>query len=110
PPIRRQCRTGRGAVDCRCCPDHRGPELGRHTCRRRRGLVPQVLEPILAKRARLKRLKQTASDTQARQTYDRRQTALKWILVTSFGYLGYKNFVFGRIEAHEAVTAYSREL
>src|SRR5256886_12563848 len=35
---------------------------------------------------------------------------MKWILVTSFGYLGYKNFVFGRIEAHEAVTAYSREL
>ncbi len=72
--------------------------------------MPQVLEPILAKRARLKRLKQTATDAQARQTYDRRQTALKWILVTSFGYLGYKNFVFGRIEAHEAVTAYSREL
>jgi len=97
-------------LDCPCCPDHRVPELDRHTCRRRRGLVPQVLEPILAKRARLKRLKQTATDAQARQTYDRRQTALKWILVTSFGYLGYKNFVFGRIEAHEAVTAYSREL
>ncbi len=30
--------------------------------------------------------------------------------MTSFGSLGYKNFVFGRIEAHEAVTAYSREL
>jgi len=97
-------------LDCPCCPDHRVPELDRHTCQRRRGLVPRVLEPILAKRARLKRLKRTASDPQACQTYDRRQTALKWILVTSFGYLGYKNFVFGRIEAHEAVTAYSREL
>jgi DNA polymerase-2 len=30
-------------------------------------------------------------------------------LVTCFGYLGYKNARFGRIEAHEAVTAYGRE-
>jgi DNA polymerase-2 len=41
---------------------------------------------------------------------DQRQTALKWLLVVSFGYLGYKNARFGRIEAHEAVTAYSRDL
>jgi DNA polymerase elongation subunit (family B) len=43
------------------------------------------------------------------QLYDRRQNALKWMLVTCFGYLGYKNARFGRIEAHESVNAYSRE-
>src|SRR4030067_2431832 len=31
------------------------------------------------------------------------------MLVTSFGYLGYRNARFGRIEAHEAVTAFGRE-
>ena len=36
-------------------------------------------------------------------------SAEKWLLVTCFGYLGYKNARFGRIEAHEAVTAYGRE-
>ena len=41
---------------------------------------------------------------------DQRQTALKWLLVVSVGYLGCKNARFGRIEAHEAVTAYSRDL
>lgn len=40
---------------------------------------------------------------------DRRQTALKWIMVSAFGYLGFKNARFGRIEAHEAVTAFGRE-
>ncbi|TLY39673.1 MAG: hypothetical protein E6K58_13085 [Nitrospirae bacterium] len=45
-----------------------------------------------------------------RQVLDQRQTALKWLLVVSFGYLGYKNARFGRIEAHESVTAYSREI
>ena len=39
-----------------------------------------------------------------------RQTALKWLLVVSVGYLGCKNARFGRIEAHEAITAYSRDL
>jgi DNA polymerase elongation subunit (family B) len=41
--------------------------------------------------------------------YQERQNALKWMLVTCFGYLGYKNARFGRIEAHEAVTAYGRD-
>ncbi len=43
------------------------------------------------------------------ENYRRRHIALKWILVTSFGYLGYRNARFGRIEAHEAVTAFGRE-
>jgi DNA polymerase-2 len=38
-----------------------------------------------------------------------RSAALKWLLVVCFGYLGYKNARFGRIESHEAVTAYGRE-
>lgn len=97
-------------LDCPCCPESDVPELRRRICRRRRGLIPQVLEPVLQKRARLKALKQQASNARDRQWYERCQTALKWILVTCFGYLGYKNARFGRIEAHEAVTAYSREL
>jgi DNA polymerase-2 len=44
-----------------------------------------------------------------RELYSQRQTALKWFLVVCFGYLGYRNARFGRIEAHEAVTAYGRE-
>jgi DNA polymerase-2 len=32
------------------------------------------------------------------------------LLVVCFGYLGYKNARFGKIESHEAVTAISREL
>jgi DNA polymerase-2 len=97
-------------LDCPCCPGNRVPEIGRHTCTRRRGLVPRVLEPILEKRARYKALRKAARTPEEHRLYDRRQNALKWILVVSFGYLGYKNARFGRIEAHEAVTAYSREM
>ena len=41
---------------------------------------------------------------------DRQQNALKWLLVTCFGYTGYRNARFGRIEAHEAICAWAREL
>jgi hypothetical protein len=53
--------------------------------------------------------KEVAEIAKKKASYDRRQTALKWTLVTSFGYLGYRNARFGRIEAHEAVTAFGRE-
>jgi DNA polymerase-2 len=74
------------------------------------GLIPLTLAPLLEKRlklkARLKTLSKQDCRVKANQT---RATAHKWLLVTCFGYLGYKNARFGRIEAHEAVTAYGRE-
>ncbi|HLP17190.1 MAG TPA: DNA polymerase domain-containing protein [Bacteroidota bacterium] len=97
-------------IDCLCCPDstHRVPELGYRLCEKRIGLVPDTLRPILKKRARYKILKKSAPTEELRQKYDRIQSALKWILVTCFGYLGFKKSRMGRIEAHEAVNAYSR--
>jgi len=95
-------------VDCACCPDNAAPEIGYSTCRRREGLVTRTLRPILQRRQALKRLRNHACGV-TRARYDHRQSALKWILVTCFGYLGYKNARFGRIEAHETVTAYARE-
>jgi DNA polymerase-2 len=84
------------------------PEAGYHLCHKREGLVPRTLRPILKLRERLKaRAKEVPAAEAA--PYKERQTALKWMLVTCFGYLGYKNARFGQIEAHEAVTAYGRD-
>ncbi|MCX8118000.1 MAG: hypothetical protein N3G78_08730 [Desulfobacterota bacterium] len=102
-------------VLCRCCENRQVPEAGYTICERREGIVPKTLKPILARRAwlkeRMKRLEGggPAEGARKREVYDRRQTALKWMLVTCFGYLGYRNARFGRIEAHEAVTAFGRE-
>jgi DNA polymerase II len=74
------------------------------------GLVPQALKPLLEKRVNLKyRQAELPAWDERRDKYKRRSSALKWLLVTCFGYLGYKNARFGRIEAHQAVTAYGRE-
>jgi DNA polymerase II len=84
------------------------PEARYRLCRRREGLVPRTLRPILDLREALKAAAQEAPPEQA-ALYQQRQIALKWMLVTCFGYLGYKNARFGRIEAHEAVTAFGRD-
>jgi DNA polymerase-2 len=74
------------------------------------GLVPKTLAPLLEKRIALKtRLAQTPAWHPRRKSDQARSSSHKWLLVTCFGYLGYKNARFGRIEAHEAVTAYGRE-
>ncbi|MFM8320136.1 MAG: DNA polymerase domain-containing protein, partial [Chloroflexota bacterium] len=74
------------------------------------GLVPQTLRPLLEKRIALKqRIAGLPAWDPRRAVYRARAQAHKWLLVTCFGYLGYKNARFGRIEAHQAVTAYSRE-
>lgn len=98
-------------VGSKCCPGERIPELGTHICRHRQGLVPETLAPLLEKRGRYKSLiRELPEDDPRVEAYKRRYSAHKWLLVTCFGYLGYKNARFGRIEAHEAVNAYGREV
>jgi len=114
PAIMARFNVSPETINCRCCingdaRNARVPEIGYRICRRRRGLIPQTVEPIIAKRARYKQLKRAAADPAARRRWDERQNALKWMLVTCFGYLGYKNARFGRIEAHEAINAFGRD-
>jgi DNA polymerase elongation subunit (family B) len=98
-------------INCPCCPEApRVPETGYRVCQQRRGLIPKSLEVILEKRKIYKQKKRAALTRADFEVNDRRQTALKWVLVTCFGYLGYKNARFGRIEAHESTTAYGREI
>jgi DNA polymerase-2 len=74
-------------------------------------MVPTSLKIVLDKRAEYKELlKQTTTDKKLKSIYDARQSALKWILVTSFGYLGFNNAKFGRIDAHIAVCAFDRQI
>ena len=98
-------------VLCECCPDSRlrVPELGYHICEKRDGIVPKVLRFAVEKRRRYKKLAKEAKDARLREIYDRRQGALKWILVTCFGYLGYRNAKFGTVDGHMGVCAFGRQ-
>jgi DNA polymerase elongation subunit (family B) len=96
---------------CKCCPNSelRIPDLGYNICEKKIGVVPKTLKPVIEKRLLYKRLKSETQDERLREVYDNRQTALKWILVTCFGYLGYRNARFGTVDGHIGVCSFGRE-
>lgn len=75
------------------------------------GVVPLTLKPLYQKRVEIKKkIRQYPPDHPMVATLKERANALKWLLVVCFGFLGYKNARYGRIEAHEAVTKGGREV
>jgi DNA polymerase II len=96
-------------VLCGCCQNSVVPEANYNVCEKREGLIARTLAPVIARRRQQKEMIKGCRDARKRETLDMRRTAIKWMLVSCFGYLGYKNARFGRVEAHEAVTAFGRE-
>ena len=70
----------------------------------RRGFLSGIISPLLELRIEMKRRKKVDC------SYAGEDSILKWMLVTCFGYTGYRNAKFGQIEVHERITAISREL
>ncbi len=83
------------------------PELSFKICNRRRGIISKSLEVVVRKRNEFKELILRGDDT---KKYKLKQNTLKGILVSCFGYLGFKNAKFGRVEAHTAVCAFARDV
>jgi DNA polymerase-2 len=108
PSIMARFNVSPETVNCRCCPQApRVPELGYRVCQRRRGITSRVVERLIRKRGQYKeRIREGAA---AGANAPLRRSALKWLLVCCFGYTGYKNARFGKIEAHEAINALARE-
>jgi len=69
-----------------------------------KGFLSTVLSSLLNLRIETKRLKKANPD------YAGIDSVLKWMLVTCFGYTGYRNAKFGQIQVHERITGISREL
>ena len=113
PSIMEKKNISAETVFCNCCPDSSlgVPGLDNYyRCEKRKGLVPTALEILLTKRKIYKELRNSATNTELKEIYNARQTAIKWVLVTSFGYLGFNNAKFGRIDAHIAVCAFDRKI
>ena len=82
------------------------PESRHRICFDIPATVAYTVEKILSRRILLKDMARATGDP----ILNARQNALKWILVTCFGYLGYRNARFGKIEAYECVTSYARDI
>ncbi|MCE4606132.1 MAG: hypothetical protein F7B59_02220 [Desulfurococcales archaeon] len=86
------------------------PGSDHKVCMERRGIVPSVMDFLIPRKDRYKELMERTVDPGLRSVLEERRSAVKWILVASFGYLGYRNSLFGSIMAHESVTSASRSI
>src|SRR6266540_3425287 len=75
-------------VLCSCCRNIAVPEAGYNICEKRRGLIPLTLEPLVERRKVYKQMTKSA-DERTRAIYGARRAAMKWMLVTCFGYMGF---------------------
>lgn len=103
PSIMKRENISVDTLNCPCCAGggHRVPGLPYHFCSRRAGLIPSVIGRLIMRRRKYKGMG---------DEFAGRRNALKWVLVTSFGYTGYKNAKFGSIECHESINAFGREM
>lgn len=85
------------------------PDLGYSICDDR-GYLCDVLEPLVEDRDAIKAELRDCDDEERRATLQGQSSAIKWILVSCFGYQGFSNAKFGRIECHETINAYAREI
>jgi DNA polymerase I len=97
-------------VRCDCHPDREDvPGLDYAICPEP-GYLPAVLEPLVADRQAIKDRLESVEEPDERAALQGEADALKWILVACFGYQGFDNAKFGRVEAHEAINAFAREI
>ncbi|WP_135822390.1 type B DNA-directed DNA polymerase [Halostella litorea] len=97
-------------IRCDCHSDRTDiPELGYNVCDDD-GFLPAVLQPLLDDRAAIKQQLRETDDPEREAELNSRSAAIKWILVSCFGYQGYRNAKFGRIECHEAINAVARDI
>ena len=102
-------------IRCECHRDRDDvPGLGYSICDDR-GYLVDVLQPIIDARDEIKAAirreqQQDEPDQERLAELEGRSGALKWILVACFGYQGFSNAKFGRIECHEAINAFAREI
>ena len=79
------------------------------------GYLVDVLQPIIEARDEIKAAiqREKSRDDPADDRIvelEGRSGALKWILVACFGYQGFSNAKFGRIECHEAINTFARDI
>ncbi len=87
------------------------PAIGRPIAQDARGIVSDILKPVLAKRELSKRLqKQYDPDSPYGRHLATVTQTLKWFGWVSYGYQGFSGNRIGSIEAHEVINDVSREL
>ncbi len=101
-------------INCSCCgKDVSVSPTGAKFCKKRRGLIPELLEEILKSRTKakleMKKLIAEKGDKTKIKTLDARQQALKILANSAYGYMGFSRARWYRNECAASVAAWGRE-
>ena len=97
--------------DCDCCTKSEAfvSPQGHKFCKKRKGIIPEMLEEILKERARIKaQMKKFDSASGEYKALDARQWGLKILANSTYGYLLYARSRWYSREGGEATTAWGR--
>ncbi|QLG60341.1 type B DNA-directed DNA polymerase [Halorarum salinum] len=113
PNIIRRYNVSPETVRCGCCDEDDArdvvPRLGYTICKEK-GYLGDILGPLIDDRDAMKVAMKTTDNPEEQARLEQRSSAIKWILVSCFGYQGHANAKYGRIECHETINAYAREI
>ena len=97
-------------VCCNCCNNSRTPELGYSICEEKDGFIGKVLQPLIEHRQQMKEELGNIEDESRRRYVEGSIDAIKWILVSCFGYMGHSHASYGAIRCHQAIQAFDRDI
>jgi DNA polymerase I len=95
-------------VRCECCDNSRIPELEWTACEERTGFIPLTLWKLVADRQRWKH--ELSDQSVEGEGLQAKIDALKWLLVSCYGYMGHAHASYGAIKCHQAINAHAREM
>lgn len=97
-------------VCCRCCDNEKVPELGFSICENQRGFISEVLAPLIEDRQEKKQKISLLEEGKKRSRIQGEADAIKWLLVSCFGYMGHAHASYGAIKCHQAIQAFDRKI
>lgn len=97
-------------VNCSCCSNSRTPELDYNICEKQKGFIPKVIKPLVDDRQQMKEKIENTENPEKEKYYRDASSAIKWILVSCFGYMGHAHASYGSIECHQAIQAFDRKI
>ncbi len=97
-------------LNCDCCKgDGFVSPQGHHFCKKRKGIIPEMLEEVLKERAKIKKqMKSVDEKSEEYKILDARQWSLKILANSTYGYLLYARSRWYTREGGEATTAWGR--
>ncbi|MCK4327675.1 MAG: ribonuclease H-like domain-containing protein [Candidatus Diapherotrites archaeon] len=97
-----------GTLDCGCCKKPFESPMGQKFCRKKKGLIPEMLEKVTGARAEAKKKLKKASGKE-KKLLDAENKALKIAANATYGYLNYARARWYSFDCAEATTAWGRK-